>query len=72
MKSCYPYTVHQLDDFVKFNVACPLYHNAFIRKWIGEYTGLYHVCHPVSECEIYVVVQFLLWNNLFLNWDKIV
>ena len=20
----------------------------------------------------YVVVQFLLWNNLFLNWDKIV
>ena len=21
---------------------------------------------------IYVVVQFLLWNNLFLNWDKIV
>ena len=21
---------------------------------------------------VYVVVQFLLWNNLFLNWDKIV
>ena len=26
--------VHQLDDFIKFNVVCPLYHNAFIRKWI--------------------------------------
>ena len=23
-------------------------------------------------CHGYVVVQFLLWNNLFLNWDKIV
>ena len=21
---------------------------------------------------VFVVVQFLLWNNLFLNWDKIV
>ena len=27
---------------------------------------------PVSICKAYVVVQFLLWNNLFLNWDKIV
>ena len=45
--------VHQLDDFIKFNVVCPLCHNAFIRKWIGKYTGFYHVCHghPVGEFE---------------------
>ena len=26
----------------------------------------------IRVISIYVVVQFLLWNNLLLNWDKIV
>ena len=33
----------------------------FPRKGNNNYIYIYY---------IYVVVQFLLWNNLFLNWDK--
>ena len=40
-----------LDDLVKCNVVCRLYHNAFKRKWIGKFIRLRNVCHPVSGSE---------------------
>ena len=31
-----------------------------------------NIIDAMAMYNVYVVVQFLLWNNFFLNWDKIV
>ncbi|KAK2549883.1 hypothetical protein P5673_029592 [Acropora cervicornis] len=46
-----------LDDFIKFNVVCPLYHNAFIRKWIV------HQC-DVKGCKENLVIDRSFDNNM--------
>ena len=45
-----------------------------IWKAVECFVPLHEFPYPAaySHCNVCVVVQFLLWNNLFLNWDKIV